>query len=69
MSISMLQREQLRITFEALDADDNVRVIVLRSEGEHFSSGGNIKGFLDATPSMSPSWPGTSPHRRAAASR
>ena len=48
--ISMLQREQLRITFEALDANENVRVIVLRSEGEHFSSGGNIKGFLDATP-------------------
>jgi 2-oxoglutaroyl-CoA hydrolase len=48
--ISMLQREQLRITFEALDVNDAVRVIVLRSEGEHFSSGGNIKGFLEATP-------------------
>ena len=48
--ISMLQREQLRITFEALDANDDVRVIVLRSEGEHFSSGGNIKGFLEASP-------------------
>jgi 2-oxoglutaroyl-CoA hydrolase len=48
--ISMLQREQLRITFEALDANDSVRVIVLRSEGEHFSSGGNIRGFLEATP-------------------
>jgi 2-oxoglutaroyl-CoA hydrolase len=48
--ISMLQRDQLRITFEALDANDAVRVIVLRSEGEHFSSGGNIKGFLEATP-------------------
>ena len=48
--ISMLQREQLRITFEALDANDAVRVIVLRSEGDHFSSGGNIKGFLEATP-------------------
>lgn len=48
--ISMLQREQLRITFEALDANDAVRVVVLRSEGDHFSSGGNIKGFLEATP-------------------
>ncbi|NBW79021.1 MAG: enoyl-CoA hydratase/isomerase family protein [Betaproteobacteria bacterium] len=48
--ISMLQRDQLRITFEALDANDAVRVIVLRSDGEHFSSGGNIKGFLEATP-------------------
>lgn len=48
--ISMTQREQLRITFEALDANDDVRVIVLRSEGEHFSSGGNIAGFLEASP-------------------
>jgi 2-oxoglutaroyl-CoA hydrolase len=25
-------------------------VIVLRGVGEHFSSGGNIKGFLEASP-------------------
>ena len=48
--ISMRQRDQLRVVFEALDADDRVRVIVLRGAGEHFSSGGEIKGFLDASP-------------------
>lgn len=48
--ISMLEREQLRLVFEALDVNDDVRVIVLRSEGEHFSSGGDIRGFLDASP-------------------
>ncbi|NNF80511.1 MAG: enoyl-CoA hydratase/isomerase family protein [Rhizobiales bacterium] len=48
--ISMPQRDQLRLVFETLDLDDQVRIIVLRSEGEHFSSGGNIKGFLEATP-------------------
>lgn len=48
--ISMGQRDQLRAAFEALDADERVRVIVLRAEGEHFSSGGYIHGFLDATP-------------------
>lgn len=48
--IGMRAREQLRIAFEALDADTRVRVIVLRARGEHFSSGGDIKGFLDATP-------------------
>ena len=48
--ISMGQREQLRIVFEALDADERVRVVVLRSEGEHFSSGGDIRGFLEASP-------------------
>ena len=48
--ISMGQRDQLRAAFETLDADERVRVIVLRAEGEHFSSGGYIKGFLDASP-------------------
>jgi len=48
--ITMPQREQLRLVFEALDADERVRVIVLRAIGEHFSSGGDIKGFLEASP-------------------
>jgi 2-oxoglutaroyl-CoA hydrolase len=48
--IMMEQREQLRQVFEALDLDARVRVIVLRAAGEHFSSGGNIKGFMEATP-------------------
>jgi 2-oxoglutaroyl-CoA hydrolase len=46
----MPQREQLRLVFEALDEDERVRVIVLRAIGEHFSSGGDIKGFLEASP-------------------
>ena len=48
--ISMGQRDELRLVFEALDAHKGVRVIVLRSVGEHFSSGGDIKGFLEASP-------------------
>lgn len=48
--IEMPQREQLRLVFETLDEDARVRVIVLRAVGEHFSSGGNIKGFMEATP-------------------
>ncbi len=48
--VSMPQRDQLRLVFEALDEDARVRVIVLRAVGEHFSSGGNIKGFLEASP-------------------
>src|ERR1700761_769011 len=48
--ISMHARDQLRAAFEALDEDDRVRVIVLRAEGEHFSSGGYIRGFLEASP-------------------
>ncbi|MGN6548716.1 MAG: enoyl-CoA hydratase/isomerase family protein [Pararhizobium sp.] len=49
-TISMKQRDQLKAAFEALDADDRVRVIVLRAIGQHFSSGGYIMGFLEATP-------------------
>jgi 2-oxoglutaroyl-CoA hydrolase len=48
--VEMGQRDQLRIAFEALDEDLRVRVIVLRATGEHFSSGGNIAGFLQASP-------------------
>jgi 2-oxoglutaroyl-CoA hydrolase len=48
--ITMGEREQLRAVFETLDASAGVRVIVLRAEGEHFSSGGEIQGFLEASP-------------------
>jgi 2-oxoglutaroyl-CoA hydrolase len=48
--ISMHARDQLRAAFEALDEDERVRVIVVRATGEHFSSGGDIKGFLEASP-------------------
>ena len=48
--VSMPQRDQLRLVFEALDDDARVRIVVLRATGEHFSSGGNIKGFLEALP-------------------
>ena len=48
--IVMPEREQLRGSFEAIDADPRIRVIVLRAIGEHFSSGGDIKGFLEASP-------------------
>lgn len=48
--ILMPQRDQLRLVFEALDDNPDVRVIVVRAVGEHFSSGGDIKGFLEASP-------------------
>jgi 2-oxoglutaroyl-CoA hydrolase len=48
--IMMPQRDQLRHVFEALDEDKRVRIIVLRSIGKHFSSGGYIKGFMEASP-------------------
>jgi len=48
--ISMAQRDQLRRVFEQLDEDGRVRIIVLRAKGQHFSSGGDIAGFLAAPP-------------------
>jgi 2-oxoglutaroyl-CoA hydrolase len=48
--VSMPERDQLRLVFETLDEDARVRVIVVRAAGEHFSSGGNIKGFMEASP-------------------
>lgn len=48
--VSMPQRDQLRLVFETLDEDARVRVIVVRAVGEHFSSGGNIGGFMEASP-------------------
>jgi 2-oxoglutaroyl-CoA hydrolase len=48
--VAMPQRDQLRLVFETLDEDLRVRVIVVRAIGQHFSSGGNIGGFMEATP-------------------
>ena len=49
-TISMSQRPELRTAFETLDRDDRVRVIVLRALGPNFSSGGHIRGFMEASP-------------------
>ena len=48
--VSMPQRDQLAAVFAALDAVEGVRVIVLRAEGTHFSSGGDIPGFMTRSP-------------------
>lgn len=47
--VRMAQRPQLAAVFDELDRDDRVRVIVVRSIGEHFTSGGDIPGFMQAT--------------------
>ena len=48
--ITMREREQIRAVFEELDRDEGVRIIVLRGEGKNFSSGGDIRAFLDSSP-------------------
>lgn len=36
--------------FAEIDADPGVRVVVVRSDGEHFTSGGDIAGFMEVDP-------------------
>jgi 2-oxoglutaroyl-CoA hydrolase len=48
--LSIAQCEQLCAVFEALDLDPNVRVIVLRGTGEHFSRGSDSDELVDASP-------------------
>ncbi|MCY4503598.1 MAG: enoyl-CoA hydratase-related protein [Alphaproteobacteria bacterium] len=48
--VRMVQRPQLRAAFEAFDRDPAVRVVVIRGAGEHFTSGGDIPGFMEVSP-------------------
>jgi 2-oxoglutaroyl-CoA hydrolase len=48
--VSMTLAEQLRTAFEALDDDPTIQVIVLRAQGEHFSSGCDIEDPDDGSP-------------------
>jgi 2-oxoglutaroyl-CoA hydrolase len=46
----METRAQVAERFAEIDADDEVRVVVIRGDGEHFTSGGDIAGFMEVEP-------------------
>ena len=48
--ITWQMRQQMAERFAGLDADEQVRIVVIRSAGEHFSSGGDIAGFMEVDP-------------------
>jgi 2-oxoglutaroyl-CoA hydrolase len=48
--VSMRARDQLAAVFDELGADDGVRAIVLTGAGRAFTAGGDIAGFLQASP-------------------
>src|ERR671936_2078537 len=48
--VTIPTREHFAATFREIEHNDRVRVVIIRSAGEHFTSGGDIQGFLDATP-------------------
>lgn len=45
--ITMGMRQAMQDRFTEIDADANVHVVVIRAEGEHFTSGGDIAGFME----------------------
>jgi 2-oxoglutaroyl-CoA hydrolase len=48
--ITWQMRQQMAKRFAGIDADDRAQVVVIRSAGEHFSSGGDIAGFMEVDP-------------------
>ncbi|MEU4672388.1 enoyl-CoA hydratase/isomerase family protein [Amycolatopsis sp. NPDC023774] len=48
--ITWEMRQRMAELFAEIDADADVRVVVLKSDGEHFSSGGDIPGFMEVEP-------------------
>lgn len=48
--VSMRARGQLARVFAELGEDEGVRVVVLTGAGEAFTAGGDIAGFLEASP-------------------
>jgi 2-oxoglutaroyl-CoA hydrolase len=43
-------RQVMADRFAEIDADDDIQVVVVQAEGEHFSSGGDIPGFMEVDP-------------------
>jgi len=43
-------RRRIQELFAGIDADPAVRVVVIRGAGEHFTSGGDIAGFMEVEP-------------------
>lgn len=48
--VTVPTREHLAAVFEEIEQRDDVRAVIIASKGEHFSSGGDIPGFLKASP-------------------
>ena len=48
--ITWEMRRLMAERFAEVDRDPDVQVVVIRSDGEHFSSGGDIAGFMEVDP-------------------
>src|SRR2546427_433826 len=48
--ITVPTREHFGAVFREIETNDAVRIVIVRGGGEHFSSGGDVLGFLKVTP-------------------
>ena len=49
-AVTWEMRARMAERFAEIDADERVKVVVIGAEGEHFSPGGDIPGFLEVEP-------------------
>jgi 2-oxoglutaroyl-CoA hydrolase len=49
-AITWEMRQRMLEHFHAIDPDPEIRVVVIRGEGENFSPGGDIPGFMEVEP-------------------
>ena len=49
-AITWEMRQQMLERFREIDADERIRVVVIRHDGEQFSPGGDIPGFMEVEP-------------------
>ncbi len=48
--VTMEMRAKMAQRFAEIDPDPKVRAVVVRSDGKHFTSGGDIAGFMEVAP-------------------
>ena len=48
--ITWEMRQVMAEHFAEVDADPEIKVVILKAQGEHFSSGGDIEGFMEVEP-------------------
>jgi 2-oxoglutaroyl-CoA hydrolase len=48
--VTMEMRATMAARFAEIDRDERVRAVVIRSDGKHFTSGGDIAGFMEVDP-------------------
>ena len=48
--ITWEMRQVMAERFAEIDADPTIKVVVVKADGEHFSSGGDIAGFMEVDP-------------------